>query len=370
MSNTVPTIYFDESGFTGNNLLHPQQEVFTYGSVECTQEEAQKVVHQMTQKYNIQNGELKGSQLLRSTKGRRAVLEILQHFRGRIRSVAIHKKFALAGKFFEYIFEPIIASKSALFYQEGFHLFIANILYLDFYLKGKTAENIFEDFERYIRSGDYQNLSILFTDNASKKMFPPLQQILEFAQLHKDSIVKELDTLPKWSLDLTATSLVGLLSEWGQEYDQVRAICDQSKPLVHQEELFNSMVGREDRQYMQVGEERKPFTFNLSEPIILADSEDHHGIQIADVVAAATAYTFDDLNKGDYSHELREILDERLSKNCIWPNLKHINLSLPQTQLNAMLLTELHVRSLLEMDILDNINLHILHTRTVLFSDL
>ncbi|WP_435851570.1 DUF3800 domain-containing protein [Streptomyces thermolilacinus] len=54
-------IYFDESGYTGNNLLHPKQNYFAYASVATDDDEARLWVERMIKKYNIQGGELKAA---------------------------------------------------------------------------------------------------------------------------------------------------------------------------------------------------------------------------------------------------------------------------------------------------------------------
>ena len=80
---TSAILHFDESGFTGNNLLHKQQKIFCYASVECPHQEAQDFVEHIIQKYRIQNGEIKGGRLLKGVKGvkgvkgKRAVDEIV-----------------------------------------------------------------------------------------------------------------------------------------------------------------------------------------------------------------------------------------------------------------------------------------------------
>ena len=43
-----------------------------------------------------------------------------------------NKRYALAGKFFEYIFEPVLAQKNRLFYERDFHKFVAMAVYLPF----------------------------------------------------------------------------------------------------------------------------------------------------------------------------------------------------------------------------------------------
>ncbi len=69
-------IYFDESGFTGNNLLSERQEIFSYGSVASNDAEAKEVVEHIIKKYKIQNGELKGGRLLGNRRGKQAITEL------------------------------------------------------------------------------------------------------------------------------------------------------------------------------------------------------------------------------------------------------------------------------------------------------
>lgn len=140
-------IYFDESGFTGNNLLHPNQKHFAYGSIATDDTEAKEFVTGLIKKYGIQNGELKGRQLVKFNKGRKAIDEIFEHFEGRIKISISDKKFALACKFFEYIFEPCISDINSLFYGIGFHKFIANILYVEFLARGLVLNRFLKNLK-------------------------------------------------------------------------------------------------------------------------------------------------------------------------------------------------------------------------------
>ncbi len=99
-------IYFDESGFTGNNLLNEKQNYFAYASVATTPDEAESVATRIMKQYGVQGAELKGKNLVKFSRGRRAMDDILTHYEGRVKISISDKKYALAGKFFEYIFEP------------------------------------------------------------------------------------------------------------------------------------------------------------------------------------------------------------------------------------------------------------------------
>lgn len=292
---TMPQqIYFDESGFTGNNLLHPHQRYFAYGSIATDDLEAKEFVTALIKKYGIQGGELKGSRLVQFNKGRKAVDEIFNHFEGRIKLSVSEKKYALACKFFEYIFEPCISDINSLFYGIGFHKFIANMLYVEFLARGAGAEQIFGDFESLMRSRNTEGLEAVFSSSTHPENSPILVQIREFAQHRAEDIRAELaslgdDGVGKWILDLTNSALFTLLANWGLEFEQVTAICDHSKPLQHEQSLFNVMINRQDRQFSAAFGKEHPITFNLSGPIQFSDSKTTHGIQLADAVSGLYA---------------------------------------------------------------------------------
>ena len=160
---------------------------------------------------------------------------MIEHFKENIKVSISNKKYALASKFFEYIFEPCISENNSLFYNINFHRFIATILYMEFTARGAGAEQIFEEFEELMRSSGEPDLSNLFGSSVHPDNSPILTQIREFAQSQIDSIREELSILPgtgvgKWILDLTDTSLFSLLANWGTEYEVLTAVCDTYEP--------------------------------------------------------------------------------------------------------------------------------------------
>lgn len=119
-----------------------------------------------------------------------------------------------------------------------------------------------------MRTGDFNGLNTLFSDSIDSGITPVLEKICEFAIYNKKSIIDELDGYigdksGKWVLDLTNTALFSLLAEWGQKYDEITAYCDHSKPLSDDQEIFNVMVNREDKQFTHIAGIASPITFNL-----------------------------------------------------------------------------------------------------------
>lgn len=342
-------VYFDESGFTGNNLLHPQQRYFSYASVATDEEEARDFALDLIKKYRIQGGELKGKNLVKFSPGRKAIDDIFSRFENRIKISISDKKFALACKLHEYIFEPCFSDISTLFYKSGFHRFIANILYIELIARGAGAEDIFSEFEYLMRNKDEENLYRIFSSSAHPENSPIIAQIREFAQLQANSIRKELSSVKgsgagKWVLDLTLTALYTLLANWSAEKGQISAVCDSSKPLIDASGLLDAMIDRDEIVFSDFFGTSQPITFNLSGPIEMADSKMSYGIQIADVLAAAAVHALS--NRLDsHSEKWRTHIGNCGHYGSIIPDTEEVDLTRVQTQRNAILLLELHSRA-------------------------
>lgn len=342
------TIYFDEAGYTGNHLLDEKQQFFAYASVVTDDEEAKAFVESLIRRYNIQNGELKGGSLVRHHKGRKAIDEILKEFEGRLLFTIANKKYTLACKLFEYIFEPCISDISTLFYSTDFHKFIATLLYVEFRASGAGAEQIFEEFQSLMRGLDEGKLSSLFATSAHPGNSPIITQVREFAQFRSADIKEELDALAgtatgKWVLDVTSSSLNGLLAHWGTKYDVITAVCDNSKPLREAGDFFNGMIGNEKRLYGGFGGDRYPLTFNLSGPLDFRDSKTCHGIQLADALAGAAVHVWSG-NTDEHVKKWRAVLTP-IANQPILPDTDEVNLRRRETQRNAFILQTLHHRA-------------------------
>ncbi|MEZ0581369.1 DUF3800 domain-containing protein [Erwinia sp. STN24] len=357
----VKTVYFDESGFTGNNLLSRDQPFFSYAAVVSDEEESKAFVERIIDKYKISAGELKGSTLVNSKRLQKAVDEILTHYRGRMRVVVNEKKYALSGKFFEYVFEPVLAAKSSIFYNLNFHRFISNMMYFSMIANdgySNELHNRFEDFSR-------RNISVdqFLQPVADSKYSDFMKDIHDFARIHIDIIQEEYNGsegtgIEKWMLDLTTTSLYNLLCDVSVKFGKIRAICDESKPLISNQEMFNKMVGSEKIAYQSFDGKNLPFTFMLSEPLILADSKKAYGIQIADIVAAMSNYLMKKKNHSESFHKKWINIFEKevfYWQCCVVPTPELLDPSNSKSHLNRYILEEITSRSRNSLSVLDGI---------------
>jgi hypothetical protein len=71
-------IFCDETGFTGPDLLNPDQKYFGYASVHMEEQEASELVGRIRAKHPLQMPEWKGSKMLKTRRGREAALAVFE----------------------------------------------------------------------------------------------------------------------------------------------------------------------------------------------------------------------------------------------------------------------------------------------------
>ena len=360
MKETIQEIYCDESGFTGNNLLDKKDTVFAYASVAINHEEATEYVNNIIQKYQLQGGELKGKNLLKYPKRQKVIAEILINFKDRIKVAVYHKKFNLACKLYEYIFEPVLSEKNSLFYHIKFHRFISNILYVEFVSQSADAEKIFSDFQKLMRSWEDTELNYLFSSSKTPDISPILDGIKTFCIHHRDIINQELNSLQgtdigKWILELSYPALLSILCDWGKEFNQLKVFCDVSKPLKANNRLFDPMIGIKDKIDMDFFQGvKEPCTFNLSQEVQFVESDKFPGIQIADVAAAACAYAArEGVNQNTESWI--EHIPGIIGGHSVIPDLSYTDPHTFDATRNYMLLIYLVEKSINKQPLLDGI---------------
>jgi hypothetical protein len=353
-------IYCDESGFSGNNLADNGNPYFIYSSVRIEPEAASELVAQVRKDFRLQ-GEIKGANLTKHAQGRRALTVLIKSCAPESKLILANKKFALAGKLFEYIFEPPLAKNSLLFYNLGFQKYIANLLYGDLITKHETAGELLVKFQEAMRALDFAKLAdLLAEDNKRPKGdYSARELVVRFARAANGPALAELESLReqggvgKWVLDLSSTSLNGLLSAWGEQMDSMEVMCDDSKPLKDLQEVFDWRVGKFERKYIELEGRRQLLTYSLAAPIRFASSRDFPGLQLADALASAFAFALnhpDDKMAVTWRQMLFETLDDAIMPDPGYVDMKH-----PSTVLNAAVLAELIRRAESGEPLLDGI---------------
>lgn len=271
-----------------------------------------------------------------------------------------HKKFALAAKFFEYIFEPLIAAANSIFYTIKFHRFISSLLYFWLATKEEPAEQLFKDFAAMMRSLDGNKVASFFPEQGLVQQVTatPISQIATFCLIHRKTIGSEVDALrgddQNWILDLTTAAMMSTLACWAETMHDLDVYCDNSKPIQAQADVFQHLVNCKDRTRMSIAGRERLITFNLVQPITMVDSASTPGIQLADVIASSFAYA---LNHPDdtEAQQWKQSLKGRLTDDNVWYDRQDVDLTAREPFVNAVVLSELVDRSVRKANLLDGL---------------
>lgn len=220
------TLYCDESGHTGPRLLDPAQRIFSFATVAIGDDEAFAILQEARREHPVQMPELKAGALLKSGRGLALVEHVLRRADGRYKAVAYDKVLALAGKFFEYVYEPVLQRDPGIVYAKNLHRFVAMYSYLFFTEGDERGEQALREFERYMRSLDPADAPFIFDPPAVRpdEANDPFAMIPTFSRACRAAIVAdnrdmeaEMADRGKWVLDLAVASLWSLLDDWDNQ---------------------------------------------------------------------------------------------------------------------------------------------------------
>lgn len=287
----------DEAGYTGPALLDAAQPFFVYGSHDLSVDESEALIADIRAAYPIQAAELKSASLKRRRDWASICTMVTGRCAGRALVIAYDKKVALAGKVFEYLFEPVLEDNNLLFYRIDFQRFIMNAVHEVLNDADSPYGDLATQMQQFMRSFDPETAPSLFGAAAGRHPVI-MERILTFCRGYADVIAERTShlrpgnsTTGKWALDLTSTSLFTLiLSGWGHRHDRLTVLCDDSKPLKDGDVLFNGFIDREGEEQLEAGRYHVGIRANLTGPVEFGSSLTHPTLQVADLVAGITAY--------------------------------------------------------------------------------
>jgi len=338
----------DEAGFTGNDMLNPAQQHFSYASHDLYLEEAEQLVAEVRKAHPVQMPELKASKLLKTERGRGLIADVLDRMEGRYIATVYEKKLSLCCKLFEYIYEPVLQANNMLFYRNNLHRFVAMYFYMQ--VTTSTVGDLAVEFEAFMRTLDPGQAPTLFGAAAGPHPDPLVEQVLRFARGYADIIAEETRALErtgdsgKWVLDLTLTAVFSHLAAWGERHPLVEVVCDDSKPLRALSDAFEPMINRPEPVVLEVFGKRRPLTWNMSGPITFGSSANHAGIQLADLIAGVAAGS-PGVGLESPIAPLAERVYRHLHEDCIMPDFDAIDLQGDEAPVNWLVLEHLAYRA-------------------------
>lgn len=331
MSN--PTVAFDESGNTGQNLLDPAQPVFTLASIHLSDDELEYLDELVDWP---EDGELHFTDLKRSARGRRRIRRILtsdvatpEH----VKVFVIHKRFMVVAKVVE-LLEDLTHRTGSDLYERGANIALSNLLYFctPTFCGQEHFEEFLEAFVGMIRNPNelrrdhfYRRLRDLSVECRDEQFRSGVLKMLGATRVVVDDLLANATT---WAIDPAVPAFLVLGTEWDAQLDREWDIVhDQSKPIEHAEEILECFLGAEEPGRL-VGHDRRKARLPLrAAGIDLCSSQKVREIQVADIFAGAIgqfATGAEDKSQRDQLwHEFREMsLLETVYVDAVWPQLE------------------------------------------------
>jgi len=322
-------IFFDESGFTGEDLANRDQPVFVLASTTASDAECAAVHDQVFR--GAQSAELKHSSLGRNAKGRRRVVDFFSAIQGSVHHAVwvVHKEFCLLSKLVDLWLEPAMHDCGIDFYQRGANLNFCNMAWfcLRTFESPAFVRNHLVSFQEMMRSRSRKSYKRFWEALGSdaRRARSETREIIEYflysaAHLGFD----HLDSLPERSLDICLTSALQSVGHWRRRTSEDLLIVHDNSSNMAREKWMWDAVTSERMPSFRVG----PADFPVEYPLrvsrtTFADSSEHVQLQFADILAGATAAWGRSLllggSKGDYSMALKQAGVGKHLIGGIWP---------------------------------------------------
>jgi hypothetical protein len=157
------TLYFDESGFTGYNLLDQTQPIFAIASADIEEQRAREILAESFPRYR--GDEYKFSDIWRS-RNRAGLLKYAEHLRDFADLSFIYfavKRFAVLTKIVDFLIEPYITDAGYDFYGDGFCWKYANCIHfgLTQFAPPELLDALLRNYQAFSRNPSLDSLALL-----------------------------------------------------------------------------------------------------------------------------------------------------------------------------------------------------------------
>lgn len=328
--NLIPTIYFDESGNTGSNLLDSDQPVFTLASCDFSSKEAERLLGLVGSRAE---SELHFKRLKRNKAGQDGIVRLLSDSAISPSSVKMNiflKRFMVTSKIVDLLIEHMLHLRGVDLYMNGQNIALSNMLFICFqsFCDDELVDNMYKLFVQMIKEQTeesieafYSSVEFVKSSSSSDGFKSDVDQIIE-TKLVVNSALENLD---KSALDPSIPALFAQCIQWGQEYPKgFHLIHDDSHSIEKQREMFGMFMDW-TQESVELGYDRRKFGLPLKgRSLKFADSKKHKQIQVADIVASSFAYWAAGVSKGEsedyFFLELNKLgLDRFIGHHKIWP---------------------------------------------------
>jgi hypothetical protein len=328
----IPTLFLDESGNTGSNLLDPDQPVFTLSSCIFSEMEAETLLA-LVDSNSPHEAHFKN--LKRRKSGQDGIIRLMSSKLLNTKNVKINiflKEFMVTTKIVDLLIEHMLHLMGEDLYLNGRNIALSNMLYycLPSFCDKDLVQSMYKSFVIMIREQEQDNIDNFYDnleqvkESSSNEGF---KEDIDLILATKNFINDALNGVDKSSLDPSIPALFSHCAQWGDAYPKgFHIIHDDSHSIEKQRHLFAQFMDwtQDD---VELGYDRRKYKLPLKgKSLKFASSKDYSQIQVADIIASSFSYWAAGVSRGeteDYLFlELNKLnLDRFIGHNKIWPTM-------------------------------------------------
>lgn len=328
----IATIYLDESGNTGHNLTDNDQPMFTLAGTKHSDYQASRLLELLQCKSPL---EAHFKHLKRRKSGQDGILRLMKHSLinpDLVRVELLHKKFMITTKIVDLLIETMLHSHGHDLYVDGQNIALSNMLYycMPTFCGQDRVDTMYGAFISMVKAqGDdeisafYDSVEALKENSINEKFKSDVDLILAT----KHSIKEILDGIDKSALDPSIPAFFSQCVGWGDIHPKgFHIIHDDSKSIEQQRELLSLFMDFTQKT-VELGYDRRKFKLPLKAlSLRFSSSQEHHQLQVADIIASAMSYWARCKEQGESEDYLFLGLDKLnisrfLSPTSIWPSM-------------------------------------------------
>jgi len=287
-SQSIDSVFVDESGYTGADLLNADQRVHAVAAVRCTEEDAQGIVERHFG--TVKATELKLSSLVRRATYRKALVAAMLDVARDQRAVGYVycKRYALWLHLLDDCIEPVCHRIGVPFYNNGWNRSFASLLFATApkFWGPLETDDVLKSYQKVARSKDREDVST-FLDALRAVRGRDLAEFFIPAMTGDPDVIGSL-IHERGTLDLSHPMALGLV-DWLEERSTTpyRIVHDDNKAIVKALDTFRALAAIEEKKSFKVSSlSRARFPLKFTETV-LADSRSDIRIQLADLFAGS-----------------------------------------------------------------------------------
>lgn len=279
------SVYIDESGYTGMDLLSQEQAFQGASAIYISDSEARELIKKHFP--NIKSNELKYQRLARRSSNWDRLLYLQKDILDNFISISYvcDKKYLLILHFLNYAVEPFYYERNINFYEDGCNYTLASLLYYiaDALLKGNNFKEISSLFQYAVKSKTEISISAL-VEKIKTTRWKELPEVFGPLALENNSCIGAIRNKDV-STDGAYVVLLSLISRIESLISQNYAIIhDKSKNLEQYDKALGKMIKHKNEiSFKETELTTVRFPLKLSD-VSQIDSKDSPGIQLADIL--------------------------------------------------------------------------------------